>query len=796
MKAFLEAAEKSLEEGNHYAALLYFDEALQFDTNRIDLIYKSAEAARSFNAYRIAAEKYKMVAEREKNAEYPLASFWRAVMLQRLGDYENASLEYSLYLSEHEGEDEYFTSRAKKEKEAVDWAITGAPSPYRSVALEHLDGSVNTPYSEFGAISTEEILYFSSLRYTKENDDRYPKRLVSKILKKDNDAPEGEPIEGGLNSSDIHTAHTTFSLDGKRMYYTICEYLTDDSIQCQIFFRRIDEEGILGDAIRLPDFINVDSFTTTQPHIGYDPILKKEVLFYVSDKPGGKGKKDIYFSVIDASGNFSQPMNLQPVNTPEDEMSPFYHKDSKTLYFSSEGYNGYGGLDIYNIRQLEKGWGKVENIGEPINSSFHDVYYVLEDDRETAYFSSNRIGSLYLDDQQEACCFDIYRAHIKPCDLVLKTIVYDALNNEPLYSCTTTLKNLSDEEQDILFPGTKGNEFNKELDCNKEYRVVVEKFGYYPDSVAFSTADLGDVDTLVKKIYLYPSHLDLEVFTFNKRTLKELNGATIKVVDLTDRSMPDLVITNPDSNNFSFKVERGKQYRIIASKENFTTASIDFATPEDRDNNETIIKKLYLEPAGFLKYLPLAIYFDNDRPDPRSWSRNASTDYTSTFDPYYARKDSFKLIFTGELEGETKQIAEEAVEDFFENKLRKGAEDYLLMLDLLYTLLDQGMDFEIVVTGFASPRASSAYNQRLGERRFDAVRNEIESYRREEGEKYGVLKKFIDNKSLKITYRSKGELTAPKTVSDDLKDERNSIYSPEASLERRVEVIEVKKINN
>lgn len=791
MKAFLEAAEEAQEEGNHYAALKYYDEALSFDTSRIDILYKSAEAARNFHAYSSAVKKYQKVVDQEQNGEYPLATFWLALMQQRIGMYEEATLNYGLYISEYGEDDEYYTSRARKEMAAAQWAIEGAPSPFREVTVEHLDASINSPYSEFGAISLEDKMYYTSLRFTKENDDRYPKRLVSKILEREGEGTTGMPIEGDLNSDDFHTAYTTFSLDGKRMYYNICHYYKDDSILCQIYYRPIDEEGNFGDSVKLPDFINLDSVTNTQPHISHDPFLDKEVLYFVSDRPGGKGKKDIYYSVIDTSGNFSNPINLETINTPEDEMAPFFHADSKMLYFSSEGYTGYGGLDIYRARKMESSWGKIENLGQPINSSFHDVYYVLEKDRKTAHYSSNRIGSFYLDNEHEACCFDIYKANITPCNLVLKTLVYDAITGEPIYSTSVVLRNLSDEEEEELMAGIDGNDFEKELECNKEYRIHASQFGYYPDSIAFSTADIDEgIDTLVKKIYLFPSHLDLEVLTFNKITLEALEGVTVRIVNLTDSNVPDLVLTNPDSNNFNFMVERGKQYRIVASKENFSPVSLDFETPEDRENNEKIIKKLYLAPAGFLKYLPLYIYYDNDKPNSKSWNKTTDKLYTETFDPYYAKKDTFKTVYVDTLSGEEKRLAEEAIDDFFENKLKKGYDEYLKVLEDLEVLLNQGMDFEIVVKGYASPRASSAYNKRLGERRYNAVKNEIEGYRE------GVLIKYIRSGNLKIRYISYGDQTAPSHVSGDLDDERNSIYSPEASKERRVEVIEVKKIGN
>lgn len=789
LKAYLEAAEEAMEQGNYYAALTYFDEALQFDTNRIDLLYKSAEAARNFNAYSTAAEKYKKVIEREKNAEYPLASFWRAIMLQRLGDYEASAASYDLYLSEHEGEDEYYTMRAKKEKEAVDWAVIGAPSPFREVNLEHLDQTINTPYSEFGAIATEDILYYSSLRYTKEDDDRYPKRLISKILKKDEDDPEGIPVEGNLNVEGLHSAHTTFSLDGTRIYYTICDYKTDDSIVCQLYFRRIDDEGMLGDAIKLPDSINIEGYTATQPHISYEPNLKKEILYYVSDKPGGAGKKDIYYSIIDASGNFSLPMNLEAVNTPEDEMSPFFHKESKKLYFSSEGYNGYGGLDVFCVKQSEGGWGKVVNIGEPINSSFHDVYFVIEGDEETAYFSSNRIGSYYLDDQQKACCFDIYKANIKPCDLNLKLLVYDALNNEPLLNSNVMLYNLSDEEKMILSADSNGNEFITELDCNKEYKILVDHANYYKDSIVFNTSDIGDIDTLVKKIFLFPSHVDLKVLTFKKKDLDTITGVTVTIKDLMDNSKPDLVLTNPTGNEFYFKVEKGKPYRITAEKPYYATVSVDFATPEDRLNNDTIVKKLFLDLFGPQR-LAGYIYFDNDHPNPKSWRRTTDNFYTDTYRSYYSKKDTFIAKYADTLQGAQRQLAVDAVENFFEFKLKEEYEKYLQLLEELYQYLIRGAEYQLTVTGYASPRASSAYNRNLSARRYDAVKKEIEGFRE------GALWEFRRNGQLKIKYIPAGEDQAPKDVSDAINDERNSIYSPKASMERRVEILEVKKINN
>lgn len=114
-------------------------------------------------------------------------------------------------------------------------------------------------------------------------------------------------------------------------------------------------------------------------------------LYFCSNKPGGYGGYDIYVSYKTATG-WSLPSNLgHPINTPGNEMSPFVDAEGR-LYFSSDWHHGYGGMDIFTANKYSYGWGNVENMGNQVNSSADDMYFVFHPQSKIGYFTSNRAG--------------------------------------------------------------------------------------------------------------------------------------------------------------------------------------------------------------------------------------------------------------------------------------------------------------------------------------------------------------------------------------------------------------------
>jgi outer membrane protein OmpA-like peptidoglycan-associated protein len=198
-----------------------------------------------------------------------------------------------------------------------------------------------------------------------------------------------------------------------------------------------------------------------------------------------------------------------------------------------------------------------------------------------------------------------------------------------------------------------------------------------------------------------------------------------------------------------------------------------------------MVKRLYLPLGDLDDFLPLVLYFDNDHPNPKSWSRSTNKAYNQTYKPYYNKKAAYKEEYSDPLKGEAALEALLEVERFFETEVRKGGADLNRFLSVLEADLKKGLPVNIYLKGYASPRYLASYNYNLGYRRVNSVKNELMRY------KDGALEPYMESGQLNIRERSFGELESPKDVTSDLQDKRNSIFSVGASKERRVEIIGV-----
>ena len=125
-----------------------------------------------------------------------------------------------------------------------------------------------------------------------------------------------------------------------------------------------------------------------------------KTLYFVSDRPGGMGGRDIYRSVKLPNNEWSKALNVgAPINSEYDEDSPFFHPDGKTLYFSSNGNQSMGGFDIFfSKKNVDGAWGNPLNIGYPLNTVGDDVYFSTTIDGKKGYYSSSHEGGLGRED--------------------------------------------------------------------------------------------------------------------------------------------------------------------------------------------------------------------------------------------------------------------------------------------------------------------------------------------------------------------------------------------------------------
>jgi len=192
-------------------------------------------------------------------------------------------------------------------------------------------------------------------------------------------------------------------------------------------------------------------------------------------------------------------------------------------------------------------------------------------------------------------------------------------------------------------------------------------------------------------------------------------------------------------------------------------------------------------PPKLQDFVGLPLYFDNDEPDKRTNRTYTKKSYEETVQRYLERQSEYRERFSSGLTDTRREAAEILTDDFFENEVRQGFDRLGQLCDLLLARLQKGEQIEVIIKGFTSPRARSDYNLNLGRRRISSVRNQFNTFAD------GALQKSIQSGQLKILEASFGETTVRSGISDNLTDERNSIYHPDAARERRVEIVEIRE---
>ncbi|WP_026839659.1 OmpA family protein [Gillisia sp. JM1] len=192
---------------------------------------------------------------------------------------------------------------------------------------------------------------------------------------------------GDINT-DSHESSATFSKDGMTMYFDRTNdkrvKVEDDKIAHISLYSAKMVDGTWSNIEKLP--FSSDSYSVEHPSLSADG--KK--LYFASDMPGTNGSFDIYMVDVNEDGSFGTPQNLGAgVNTAHREQFPFISEEG-VLYFSSDGHQGFGNLDIY---KSEGDFSETKNLGTTINSGFDDFAYVVKEGEDTGWFASNRRGT-------------------------------------------------------------------------------------------------------------------------------------------------------------------------------------------------------------------------------------------------------------------------------------------------------------------------------------------------------------------------------------------------------------------
>lgn len=358
------------------------------------------------------------------------------------------------------------------------------------------EGGINkTPYSWTGYTFSD---FYKSERNKKTGNWGLPVLVKDKINTKYNDG------SGNFDSKGVFFCTQCNGKDGKGLH-------------CNVYQSEL--KGKDWDAPELLPFNNDSLFDCSQPC----PTPDGQILFFSSNMPGGFGGHDIWFVTYSKkSKTWGDPINAGPeINTAFDEIYPWVHPDG-TLYFSSNGKNGMGGMDIYSAKGQGKDWSEIKNLKAPINSGADDFAFSCDERKETGLFTSNRIGGKGND--------DIYAFKLGPLEICLIGTVTDCRTNEPLANAVVTVTNSLDTSKIILKTDAKGGYKTKcNLKPNAEYSVYAQKReDYYFDSKTFDVSTMGiEVSTTLRQdMCLKQINFD-EVFTV-RGILYDLDKANIR----------------------------------------------------------------------------------------------------------------------------------------------------------------------------------------------------------------------------------------------------------------------------
>ncbi len=601
LEAWIEAGDKAYERQDYYSAYRYYGIALEYKEDQTDVLYQYANAAREFFIFSKADSAYQVVIARDSSNAFPEAAYWLGKVKQRLGQYETSSLFFQKFLDDQPNANAAYREDALKAIEDNSWAQQMV-NETEDITIRNMGAMINTPYSDFGTALKGDSLYYSSF-VPNLQDTFNPPRPFIKIFQSVADAEgtfqQGTQLDKPINIKKRQSAHTAFNKDYTRVYFTQCDYIEAADIRCELFVSEIQPDGKWGQPTALN--INAAGKTTTQPNVGTDRE-GNEILYFVSDREGGKGGLDIWYAPLGEDGTPGTPMNLTELNTEADDATPFYYSRAHTLYFSSEGYQNLGGFDIYESRNLGHSWTDPRHLGVPVNSSYNDLYYTVFADGEKAYFSSNRPDStaIFWDDSKESCCNDIY-TYDRNQIVNLLALTFDKLDLTDLPGATVTLYEILPNGEEVLIssldnPG--GNDFNFPLEADKKYKIEATRPGYVPDAVTIDLLDpqyVGKTE-IEQKLYLEPG-IRLNVTTYENIDSLPLIGTTVELFEVGPDGELKLVDSkeNPTGNDFTFALEPGKKYRIKGMKPGFPDAfeEIDLTDP-GYVGQRSIDKKLYL----------------------------------------------------------------------------------------------------------------------------------------------------------------------------------------------------------
>ncbi|MEI2675423.1 MAG: OmpA family protein [Chitinophagaceae bacterium] len=493
--------------GSYYNAQDVYKMAYDDDATQ-EAAYKLARAYYLARNYKDSEKWYKTAVEAGKSKDmYPEAGFYYAMSLKYNGKYAEAKEAFKAVTKNSKLKGPIGTAlkrQSKNEDKGCDLAIELGKKP-ADVNVEHLGSKVNNNYTDFSPkYNPDNNLTYASLvsENVIEMGTQQKTELRARIFESKADGnswAQATELKASFNKGDAHTGNGAYSPDGKRFYYTECRPNNSLVMVCKIFVSEWSagewENGKEVGQVNEPDV------TSTHPAVG--TFKGKEYLYFSSNRTGGRGGMDIWYSEIQNKGkNYTNPINCgTKINTTGDEITPYFNEEQQMFYFSSNGQINIGGFDIYKSKGGMKSFESPQNLGLPFNSSVDDFYFSTDKSGKKGFFVSNRKGGFSV--KSETCCDDIY-AYKYPPEFFIMARAIDEVTKEPIMGASIDLMR-SGVKMDSSVTKTANNYEDFFLGTAQDkFELTAYREKYKNGKATTSTVGLKENDTLFIDILMEP----------------------------------------------------------------------------------------------------------------------------------------------------------------------------------------------------------------------------------------------------------------------------------------------------
>jgi outer membrane protein OmpA-like peptidoglycan-associated protein len=428
---------------------------------------------------------------------------------------------------------------------------------------------------------------------------------------------------------------------------------------------------------------------------------------------GGQGGMDIYKIELQASGNWSQPVNLGPsVNTKDNEDAPFIHPDQKTLFFTSDGHSTMGGRDIFMTKFINNTWTKPENMGYPVNTTANDNYFTLIADGTRAYFSSDRKGGqgaqdIYFIDMPED-------AGNIPLTMI-KGRILNADTGKPMPTKIYVIDNETNKKLDFVYdPDPETGNYLIILPPARNYDVIIESDGFLPYTINVNVPNQDYFYELYQQINLK-----------NIVQFDEVVGQEVQVKNA-------FYNTNQDSKADLRKAHEAK----LAQSGNVDIYDLmmDLLAAGDDEGVDYVLELIHLTNTMD------QVNFDESNPNLEVATRVYYYDETdeSKFEKKNVEGKTILSLPTFEVSEEAKNqknqpakkqgtfdkaVLNKLVKVYFDVAKSDLKQQYYTQLDDILAALKKNPDLSVEISGFASQEGSEEMNRELSNKRAIEVLN-------------------------------------------------------------------------